>query len=244
LKLIRLIAVLALVAAPVIAKPKEGPTTVDSGSFGIFVSGRRVGTEKFTIRQDKNSSTISSELKVDDGNYSADQGYEMHVMGNGDLVRYEWHQTSPNEASIVVQPQEQFLIERTVTGKESDKNKPMEQPFLMPASSVILDDFFFSQRQILLWRYLATTCRPKPGEAGCELPKAQFGAIIPRQRASTPVSVAFAGNEFINIQGASRQVNKFVISSEGSPDWSLWIDSDKKVVRVLIPSEGTEAVRD
>jgi hypothetical protein len=76
------------------------------------------------------------------------------------------------------------------------------------------------------------------------LPKAQFGAIIPRQRASAPVSVAFAGNEFINIQGASRQVNKFVISSEGSPEWSLWIDSDKKVVRVLIPSEATEALRD
>jgi hypothetical protein len=109
---------------------------------------------------------------------------------------------------------------------------------------VILDDFFFSQRQVLLWRYLAASCRPKSGETGCELPKTQFGAIIPRQRASAAYSVAYVASEFITIKGAPRQVSKFVIASEGSPEWSLWIDSDKKLVRVLIPSESTEVLRD
>jgi hypothetical protein len=96
----------------------------------------------------------------------------------------------------------------------------------------------------LLWRYLASACRPKPGESGCELPKAKFGAIIPRQRASAPVSVSYVANEFITINGTPRQTNKFVISSEGSPEWSLWLDNDKKLIRVLIPSEATEALRD
>jgi len=247
LKLHRFLALLVIgsLTLPLTAKPKEsGPRTVDSGSFGIFVSGRRVGTEKFTIRQDTHSSVISSELKVDDGNYSADQTYEMRLQASGDLTRYEWRQIVPTDASITVEPREQFLVERSLTGKESDKNKPIEQPFLMPASSVILDDFFFSQRQVLLWRYLASACRPKAGESGCELPKAKFGAIIPRQRASAPVSVAYVANEFITINGTPRQTNKFVISSEGSPEWSVGLDNDKKLNRVLIPSEATEAIRD
>jgi len=247
LKLHRIITILVLaaLALPLAAKPKsEGPKVVDSGSFGIYVSGHRVGTEKFTIRQDTHSSVVESELKINDGNYAADQTYEMRLLPTGDLTRYEWRQVIPTEASIVVEPREQFLVERSLTGKESDKNKPVEQPFLMPASSVILDDFFFSQRQLLLWRYLASSCRPKPGESGCELPRTKFGTIIPRQRASAPVSVAYVANEFVTVNGTPKQANKFIISAEGSPEWSLWLDSDKKLVRVLIPSESTEVIRD
>ena len=47
----------------------KAPTVqvVDSGSFGVFVNGRRVATETFKIEQHAGGSMARSELKVEDG---------------------------------------------------------------------------------------------------------------------------------------------------------------------------------
>ena len=41
------------------AKESTG-TNVDSGTFGVFMNGRRVGTETFSITQNSNGSVITS----------------------------------------------------------------------------------------------------------------------------------------------------------------------------------------
>jgi len=60
-------------------KPKEKPASkvADSGSFGIFMNGKRVGTETFNITETLNAehnpsySTATSEIKFDDGHFKA-----------------------------------------------------------------------------------------------------------------------------------------------------------------------------
>ena len=47
------------------------------GSFGIFVNGKRVGTEKFKIQQRGDPSVTTSELKMQQGAYKASQKSEM-----------------------------------------------------------------------------------------------------------------------------------------------------------------------
>ena len=44
---------------------------VDSGSFGIFRQGRRIGTETFTIHQRPDVSVAVAQLKIEDGNDKA-----------------------------------------------------------------------------------------------------------------------------------------------------------------------------
>ena len=58
---------------------------VDSGSFGIYVEGKRVGTETFKIEQRPEFSIASATLKVDDGKTKAEQTAEMRVSPKGEL---------------------------------------------------------------------------------------------------------------------------------------------------------------
>ena len=54
----------AALAGP--AKDKEpADQTVDAGSFGVFMNGRRVATEKFSIQQNPAGSVATSEFKTE-----------------------------------------------------------------------------------------------------------------------------------------------------------------------------------
>jgi len=213
--------------------------TVDSGSFGVFVHGKRVGTETFQIEQLADSSSAKSEFRTEDGS-KALQTAELLLSGNGDLRRYTWNESSPGKATAVIEPQEQLLVQRISAGPT---DKPMNQQYILPPSTVVLDDYFFSQREVLLWRYLAGYCRPDPSNGACKLTRAQFGALIPRQRTSMLVNLEYVGRETLNIHGQKRELSRFNLQSDGL-DWGLWLDSDYKLIRVYIAADAIEVVRD
>src|SRR5215472_7006081 len=91
-------------------KPKDkkpaGAQTVDSGSFGIFLNGKRIGTEKFNIEQHTDMAIITAEIKVDDGTSRSEQSSEMRVGGDGKLKLYKWQSTLPEHEEAVVEPKE------------------------------------------------------------------------------------------------------------------------------------------
>jgi hypothetical protein len=211
---------------------------VDSGSFGVYVNGKRVATETFQIEQLPDSSITKSEVRADEA--KAVQNSEMVLTTNGNLRRYTWNEVSPSKAQSVIEPQEQVLMQH-ITGGVNDK--PVSQQYILPTSTVILDDYFFSQREILAWRYLAGSCRPEPGNAGCKLARAQFGALIPRQRTSLLVNIEYVGKEMVNVHGQKRELSRFNLQSEGL-DWGLWLDENHKLIRVYIKADATEVVRD
>jgi len=236
----------ALLLLPIIAvagdkdtKSKEGQM-VDSGSLGIFIGGHRVATETFSIQQTAAGSVISSQFKTDEGEKDV-QNSELQLTPTGEIRKYEWKEISPGKAQATVTPNNEFLVEHT---SKSPEDKPDEQPFLLPASTNILDDYFFIHREVLIWRYLATACRQEKGDVQCPASqKTQFGALNPHQRSSLPLTVEFTGREKIKIRGADRELNKFILRSEGG-DWTMWLDSQFKLQKILIPSDNTEVVRD
>ena len=211
---------------------------VDSGSFGVYVNGKRVATETFRIEELPDMSITKSEVKADEA--QAVQNSEMVLSTNGDLRRYTWNEVSPGKAQSVIEPHEQILMQH-ITGGPTEK--PIDQQYILPTSTVILDDYFFSQREVLAWRYLAANCRPEPGTAGCKLPRTQFGALIPRQRTSLLVNIEYIGRETVNVHGQKRELSRFNLQSEGM-DWGLWLDENHKLVRVYIAADATEVVRD
>ena len=73
--------------------------------------------------------------------------------------------------------------------------------------------------------------------------KTQFGAMNPHQRTSLPLTVEFSGRDKTSIRGTEREMNKFVLRSEGG-DWTMWLDDHFKLQRILIASDNTEVVRD
>ncbi|MFI5107711.1 MAG: hypothetical protein ACHP78_02580 [Terriglobales bacterium] len=213
---------------------------VDSGTFGIFHQGRRIGTETFTIHQGTDVSVASAELKIEDGNDRASQSSELRVASNGELRHYEWKESSPEKAQATVDYNDQFLVERiTPPGSKSQ-----QRAFLLPPSTVILDDFF-THREILLWRYLASFCGAAIKAQGCDLQPGKFGVFIPRQQISTTVALKYEGKDKVMFHGAERELDHFTLQSDDAV-WNLWVESAYpfKLLRILVPAENVEVVRD
>jgi hypothetical protein len=219
--------------------PKPGMQTVDSGSFGVFVRGQRVVTESFSVRQENGVSIVKSHLQETSNSGGAGQKSELQMMGSGELVRYEW---SDSSGSLVVMPKDEFLLEKITTAASP---KAAEQPFLMPNTSAILDNNFFIHREVLAWRYLATNCHTDSGTLKCQQGAVEFGVLVPQDRTSMRVRMELAGREKIMIRGTERELLRLILKGENF-SWSLWVDDKDqfKLMRVLIADDNTEVVRD
>jgi len=239
---VMLVVLLAFAQATGASKQKKSDAgSVDSGSFGIFVNGRRVATENFRIDQRDGYSVTTSELKMEDGS-KATQHAELEIQANGNLRRYAWNELSPGKARTTVVPSETFLVEHVMP---DPAQKPIELAFILPPSTLVMDDYFFSHREVLLWRYIASACGTSPQGSQCKVEKSQFGVFVPRQQAPSYVTLEYKGREKVDLKGAQRELERFDLTAEGM-SWSLWVDSadSYKLMRVAVPSEKTEVVRD
>lgn len=215
---------------------KPSGQVVDSGTFGIYVGGRRVASEKFEITQTPEMNVAKAELKVDQARNP--QIAELQLSPNGNLIRYQW--SEKDQGSAVVEPKDEFLVEHVQITQPA---KTAEQPFILPTSTLIQDDYFFSQRQILLWRYLASQCRPSAADKGCKLTPQMYGVIVPRQQTSMQVSVAYAGQDKVNIKGSDMDLSRFEMKFDGN-SWQVWVDQAYKIQKIAILADNTEVYRD
>ena len=219
------------------AAPAE---TVDSGSFGIFVKGQRVATETFSIQQQTGSSAIKSQVKQTATADAISQKSDLELTAAGELIRYEWSQSSGG--SLTVAPNNEFLLEKITTPSST---KIIERPFLMPITSAILDNNFFVHREVLVWRYLAAACKPEGGALKCQQDPGDFGVLVPQDENSEHVRMELVGKEKIQVRGTDRALMRLNLKGDDF-DWALWVDEQDhfKLIRVAIPADNTEVVRD
>jgi hypothetical protein len=219
------------------SKP-AGVQQIDSGSFGVFVKGRRVVTESFTVQQDNGISDVKSRLQ-ETGGSGHEQRSELQMTSSGELVRYEWND---GNSSLAVTPNNEFLLEKITPSAGA---KAAEQPFLMPNTSAILDNNVFIQRQVLAWRYLATNCQTQGGALKCQQGAVEFGVLVPQDRTSMRVRMELVGREKVSIRGTERELLRLDLKGE-SFSWALWVDEKDrfKLMRVLVADDSTEVVRD
>lgn len=235
-----------ILLAPVMAAAgdkdkKDAGQMVDSGTLGIYLNGKRIATETFSIQQNPNGSVITSDFKTEEGVDKAAQTSNLQLTPTGEIRKYEWKELIPGKAQAIVAPSNDYLMERISSGSSE---KAEEQPFLLPASTSILDDYVFIHRQVLVWRYLALACKQEKQGVQCPAnQKTQFGAMNPHQRTSLPLSVEFSGRDKVSIRGTEREMNKFILRSEGG-EWTMWLDDQFKLQRILVASDNTEVVRD
>jgi hypothetical protein len=222
-------------------KNKPAPAqNVDSGSFGVFIKGERVATETFNIEQKSGVNVIKSQLKQTSGSDPATQKSDLEIASNGELLRYDWNQSAGGSLTVV--PNNDFLLEKITTPTSS---KAAEQPFLMPSTSAILDNNFFVHREVLTWRYLAADCKAEGGNLKCQKDPGDFGILVPQDRTSMHVRMELVGPEKVSIRGTQRELLRLNLTGENFT-WSLWVDGQDqfKLIRVEIPADSTEVVRD
>jgi hypothetical protein len=237
------VAVLACAAVLFAGDKKDKPKPaseqkVDSGSFGIFVRSQRVVTETFSVQQDNGVSIVKSQLKEIGSSASSGQKAELEMTSSGELLRYEW---SDSSGSLVVTPNNEFLLEKITAAASS---KPAEQSFLIGSKASILDNNFFVLREVLAWRYLATDCHTESGNLMCRA-AGDFQALVPQDRTSMAVRLELVGREKVTIRGTERELLRLNLKGDAF-NWALWVDEKDayKLIRVLIADDNTEVVRD
>ena len=221
-------------------KEHEGKN-VDSGSFGVFQNGHRVGTETFSIYQTAYGSVIQSEFKTENAPTTDVQSSELQLTATGDIRRYEWKELSPDKAESVVVPNDDFLNQKWSAGPQE---KEHEQPYLLPKSTSILDDYFFVHREVLAWKFLGASCKQDKGQVQCPLKqRAQFGTLNPHQHSSAPLSAEFLGREKVSLKNGQQDLIKLELKNDAGT-WQLWLDDQFKVMRMSVLGDNTEVDRD
>lgn len=241
-KLSVIILALSMAAFAGQAKEKEHEgTLVDSGSFGVFMGTHRVGTETFSIYQNSGGSTIESEFKTQGDKQEATQSSELRLTASGDIRRYDWKELSPGKAMFSVIPNDQFLSQKW---SEGPQEKEQEQPYLLAPSTNILDDYFFVHREVLVWKFLAATCKQDKGQVQCPIrQRAKFATMNPHEHSSAPATMEYLGREKLTLKGGERELNKLELKSDAGT-WLLWLDDQFKLQRIVISDENTEVMRD
>jgi hypothetical protein len=228
---------IAILTLPVLLWAGDKPaaeTSVDSGSFAVYLSGKRVGTETFSITQSSTGSLTRSQFKMDDtGNLPSTS--ELRISPSGVLQSYDLKGDNGKSHSVI-EPSEQIL-RQTMTYPGSSKTD--ERQYILPSSTVIMDDLAFVHQEVLLWRYIAGGCNGP----NCELKPENFGVLIPAEQMSLSIKVEFVGREKIALHGKEVELSRFNMKSDAS-ETNLWLDSNHKLVRILIPSTNTEVVRE
>lgn len=243
-----IICVISICTATAAAAPNEKEkenkhegTEIDSGSFGVFQNNHRVGTEKFSIYQTSYGSLTHSEFKTENAPTEAAQMSDLQLTSNGEIRRYEWKEISPGKAQSAVVPNADFLTQKW---KGTPQEKEQEQPYLLPVSTSILDDYFFVQRELLAWKFLGQSCKQDKGQLECPLKqRAQFGTLNPHQHAPAALSMEFLGREKISTKSGQQDLLKVELKTDAST-WQLWLNDQFKVMRMVIVGENTQVDRD
>jgi hypothetical protein len=110
---------------------------------------------------------------------------------------------------------------------------------------MVLDNNFFVQRELLVWRYLGSTCKQESGRTQCPMTPAEFGVIVPQERSSMRVSLQLMGKEKVKIGNTDRDLLRVNLKDDAG-EWALWVDDQNmfKLVRILVASNNTEVLRD
>jgi hypothetical protein len=230
---------------------KLEPGVVDSGKFGIYQDGKRVGTETFKIEQKSEYSIATAQIKMDDGKIQAEQSADLQMSPDGKLRSYNWRSTVPTHEEASVEPDDQLLMEHLLPADE----KKLDFPHILPLDTSILDDNFFSQREVLIWRYLATACKRQNNQLACG--PGTYVVLVPRLHASFNATVELKGMEKVSVKGALRDLNKIVLKtaepqrvdvaknpSEPATEWVMWVDDNYKLIKISVPGSTIEVVRD
>jgi len=235
------------------AQEKLEHKIVDSGTFGIYVAGKRVGSETFKIEQRPDYGIITAEVKVNDGKSQAAQTAEMRVNPNGELRSYVWHSTAPQVEEATIEPQNDLLVEHLVFADQKKK----DVPHMLPLTTAILDNNFFSQREVLLWRYLQSGCVWKDGQ-GRMCGPSSYAVLVPQDHSSANATLSYIGIEKATVNGVEKVLSKvslrlgdpkqLVIMNGGADSdagqWVLWVDDQFKVIKITVVGSNLEIVRD
>ncbi len=213
------------------ASPPAASSVDDRGTFVFTLAGREIGTEEFQIRSSAGKVAAEAQARLSAEQEGKTVGFQMSekLVLNSQLqpLTYTWSRKGPETYTLDVDfqlsPAKSHL--RRPGGQNDDRD------FDLQKDVVVLDDNVVHHYQLLVARYSST-----PGG------RQTFHAYIPQEALPGHLTVEDSGFETIDLQGSNQKLRHLVVSTEAT-QVDLWVDSDQRLQRLLIPAAQLEAVR-
>jgi hypothetical protein len=224
----RLFLSFVLIAAAFAADQKN-PAVADSGKFTVLMSGKRVAVEQFTMKQHGAGNSVSSKLEFDDGKTKAQQQSELELGGDGSFRKYTWEEVNPGKGKIVAEPQDKTFV--MVRQKPSDAAPIKETPHPLDVNTInIIDTNFYSHLEVLMWRYLAMSCK---NDNSCQFAAHKFPVFVPYQEMSQIFTVSYTGTDSLKTASGLVATNRFRVQTENG-DIDVWMEG-VKMLKLQMP---------
>ncbi len=210
-----------------LATAADAQTLVDEGSFTISRNDHTIGREQFSIRSGVATGGSGTSFTAYGTTTYSDRRLDPRLVTDADgaPVRYE--------VETRIGPERQELLSGQVQrGRFSARTQTPRgmsaREYIVADGALILDDDIFHQ-----YFFVART-----GRTGA------VPVVVPRRNVQVTMQVDARGTERLTIGSRAIDARHLTVSEPNGETRDVWVDSEGRVLRVVIPARGITAQRD
>ncbi len=219
--------ILTMLAAAGLAAAPAAAQGGDQGTFNVFVDGRQVGTEEFTIVQNGTGSTAeltaTSRVRVGLPGGTLELDTRLRARGIGaDPVDYQVSVGGSAPSRTIGTVGGGRFSAKIVTPSGEQLRE-----YVASNGAVVLDEgvahhyYFLAQRTH----------------------QGRVPVIVPRENRQVIATVTSRGEESVRVNGATATLFHLVVQPQGGDECHVWVDALNRVVRVEVPARAWRAER-
>ncbi len=202
--------------------------TPDVGSFTILRDGSRVGREQFSLRRVSSPDGIEFELRAESAIGERRLATRLEIDSAGTPMRYSAEVREGT--AVVLKLGGQRVRGRFATLARTDRGEAARE-YLLPDGTLVLEDQSFHQAAVLWLGPDRLINEPR-------------SALAPMDNSERSIRVTLeSATDMVVVAGVRLSASRWAVDDPRNAR-VIWTDADGRILRVLIPSLGLEAVRD
>jgi hypothetical protein len=223
------ILLLAAVATPPLATAQTD--RIDAGSFTILHGGERVGREQFSLRKTPSPDGATFELRAESTEGDHRSAAQLTTDAFGSPIRYSVE--IRDDAVVAVRLGGQRVRGRFATQARRPQGEAARE-FLLRPGELVLETAFFHQ--------VCFVVRGRPATVGAPF---TIPVISPLDGSQGTLHVVLEMiGDSVTVAGVHKPARRWKLDGPGGLARTVWADSEGRVLRVLIPAQHVEAIRD
>jgi hypothetical protein len=220
-----------LLSATLLAVPAAAPsqvTVVDEGSFTISRSGTKIGRETFTIRRTPGP---GGDVYVANATVEFDAERLSPALRADDSFAPLAYQLEVRSGGEVRERLRAIVGRGRISAQVKTAKGESTKEYIVADGALVLDEDVFHQYYFL--------ARRVSGAGAATVP-----VVIPQHNTQVVMRVSMQGNDAVTIGGRGVTARVLVLTEPGGGTRHIWVDSQGRVLKVVLDARGITALRD